>query len=175
MMMLVPKPPGYVDVALLQQHPAEILNFPVRADERYAGVALACGLWPLKYILVGKAWFGLTPYEQQAALMHEAGHCTLWHKEIRLLLLPFAWTKWAQKIARSHEFEADAFAVRGDHAFGMLQLMHRGMRAEWSRRDRVGPPTHDEILDRALSPPAEERARHILRLSQGVSDDKLAA
>ncbi len=161
-------------VAFLQQ-PGNLFCIPVKFDPKSSGIAFARGLWPRKWIAVGHGWLGLTTHEQQAVLMHEAGHCRLWHKEIRLLLLPFAWCEWAQAIARAQEHAADAFAVRQGHGFGMLQFMHRAMRAEWGRHDRVGPPTLDEILDRALSPRAQERIRNILLLAQGTHHEKLAA
>jgi Zn-dependent protease with chaperone function len=156
-------------------HLKTFLLIPVKYDRKRTGIAWACGLWPLKSIVIGMGWFGLTPSEQQAALAHEAGHCRHFHLEKRLLLLPFAGCEWAQAIARRHELEADAFAVRHGHGHGMLQLVHRALRVEWAFRDRRGPPTLAEVVDRLLSPAPEVRAKHILRLSQEISHEPLAA
>lgn len=161
-------------VARLQQA-ENIFSVPVRYDPKRPGVAWACGVWPWKSIVVGMAWFGLTPAEQQAALWHELGHCRLWHMEQRIAIVLFAYFKWAQKLARRHEFEADAFAVAHGHGFGMLRIIHRSMRSEWAFRERVGPPTIDEVIERLLSPTPEDRAHNVLRLAQESRHEELAA
>jgi hypothetical protein len=152
-----------VSVAQIQQHPAEILNFPVRADERRPGVAWARGLWPLQWIEVGRDWFALTAVEQQAALLHEVGHCRGHHLIARFLLLPFCWLERVQRLARAQELAADAFAVRQGHGIGLLHLIFRYQRVP------VDP------IARLLCPSAQERAQHVLQLLQEIRDEKLAA
>lgn len=174
-MMLVPPPPKKVLVADLQ-HAGFIFEFPVRRDPKCRDVARSLGIWPFKSIVLGDAWFLLTAYEQQAVLMHEVGHCRLWHKELKLLMLPFAYCKWAQAASKRHEFEADAFAVRSGHGFGMLQLTHRSVRAQWVLDAIPGPPTLEQVIDRLIFPTWEERAHAVLRLIQEVRhEERIAA
>lgn len=144
----------------------KIVGLPVRFDPKLTGIAFARGLWPLKNVVVGPAWFRLSGPEQEATLAHEAGHCRLFHFERRLLLLPFSWCGWAQAIARRHELDADAFAVRAGHGAGMLQLMLRAFSAESLRAQRREAPTPEQLLERKLMPSAADRLRNISRVLQ---------
>lgn len=87
--------------------------------------AEARGIWRWKYILVGVGW-NVLPYEEQiAALLHEARHCQLFHMEQRILLLPFCWMKWAQRIAQRQELACDAFAHANGFGHEMLRIVSK--------------------------------------------------
>ncbi len=143
-----------VSVAEIQQHPAECRGLPVAANIQRPGVAWARGVWPLQYIEVGYDWFALSGMEQQAALMHEVGHCVAHHMSLRLLLLPFCWLPIVQRFARRQELEADAFAVREGHGIGLLHLIFRYQRVP------------QDTITRKLCPTAQERAQNVLKLLQ---------
>lgn len=146
----------------------EIAGIPVRFDVELKGVAFARGFWPLKTVVVGPLWHELPYSERMAILAHEAGHCRGLHLEIRLLLLPFAWCRWAQAIARRHEFEADAFAVREGEGVGMLQFLQRAFTAEQLRAKQAVELTIDQIIERKMSPPISDRIDNVLRVTEEI-------
>jgi hypothetical protein len=115
-------------VAEIQQG-AEIFGIPVSVDRKSPHLARARGVWPFKRITVNPDWFRLPYGEQQAVLAHEAGHCLGFHLEIRIALLPLCWTKRVQKIARDHEYAADAFAARAGWGVDLLQFVFRSRMA----------------------------------------------
>ncbi len=149
-----PEPRPAVSVAEIQQHPAECKNIPVRFDLRRDGIAWATGIWPLQSIVVGRGWFALPGGEQEAALLHEVGHCKAHHMSQRLLLSPFCWLPTVQRLARAQEHAADAFAVHEGRGADLLRLIFRL---------RTAPRTETENL---LSPAPDERIRRILKLLQ---------
>jgi Zn-dependent protease with chaperone function len=102
-----------------------ICGVPVRFDPENRHVADARGLWPRKWIAVGTKWLTLPFAEQEAVLLHEAGHALKLHLEVRLLLLPFFWTAWMASIAKKQELAADAFAVKHDAGFGLYTYLQR--------------------------------------------------
>lgn len=101
----------------------EIEGIPVFVDRQYRGIAEARGVWPLKSIMVGPAWFGLDGDQQQATLLHEVWHCKRLHLEARILLLPFFWTKWVRRIAAKQELAADDYAARNGYAMAMMSIV----------------------------------------------------
>lgn len=146
----------------------EFGGIPVLYDPELNGIAFARGLWPLKMIVVGPGWLRLGGPVQQAVLAHEAGHCRLFHLEWRILLVLFGWCGWAQAIARRHEFEADAFAVREGEGAGMLQLLRRALAAEQLRAQQPGPPTADQLIECKLSPLISDRIDNVLRVTEEI-------
>lgn len=87
-----------------------VLGIPVRFDARLRVISDSRGLWRWKEIVIGPAFTGFPPREQQAILLHEAGHCKLRHLEARLSAMLFApWTLFA--LCRTQEFAADRFAA----------------------------------------------------------------
>ena len=102
---------------------AEIRGIPVVHDPQTQDVAHAAGIWPLKRIVVGSGWFALDAPMQAAVLMHEVYHCRALHMEIRWLLLPLCWTKWAQNIGRQQELDADAYAAKEGYGKELLHFV----------------------------------------------------
>lgn len=88
------------------------LGIRVVYDEKMEGISDSRGLWPCKRIFVGPKFFAFPPREQQALLLHEAGHCKLRHLERRLLaaLLFFSRPAKILELCKAQEFEADRFA-----------------------------------------------------------------
>ncbi len=84
-------------------------------------MAKASGFFFNRRIVIGPAFYGLPKRQQDAVLAHEEGHCRGWHFELRLLMLPLFWTRWAQKLAIRQELAADAYAVQ--RGFG-VELLH---------------------------------------------------
>lgn len=90
------------------------LGVPVVFDEKYLGISDSRGLWKWKKIVVGRYFLVFPPREQQAILLHEVGHCKLFHLEKRILAL------WRLifcpadllTVCVEQEYEADRF-VRG--------------------------------------------------------------
>lgn len=63
------------------------LGIPVRYDQEALGISDSRGLWRWKEIVVGRAFLAFPPREQQAILLHEVGHCKLYHLEKRIARL----------------------------------------------------------------------------------------
>ncbi len=127
------------------------------------GIAWARGVWPFQWIEVGYDWFTLSGIEQQAALLHEVGHCRAHHMSLRVLLLPFCWLPGVQRLARRQELAADAFAVKEGHGVGLLHLIFRYQRVPL------------DPIARKLCPTAQERAQNVLRLLSEKRNEQLAA
>lgn len=94
--------------------PKEIEGIPVQFDENLSIVAESRGIWPRKRIVCGIEFAFLDPGEGRAVLLHEVGHCKLFHLELRLLTLPLLFLRpgICFEIARAHEIAADRFAAR---------------------------------------------------------------
>ena len=99
----------------------------VRFDEDFPGVAESRGIWPFKRIVVGARFFHMHGSTQRAVLLHEAGHCKLFHMERRILALPalFLNPGFANDLCVRQELQADKFAA--DKGFGveLLALIRR--------------------------------------------------
>lgn len=147
-------------VARLQQ--GKVYFLPVRANMKKPGVAWARGHWPLQWIEVGQDWFALTHGEQEAALLHEVGHCKAHHMSLRVLLLPLCWLPAVQALARQQELAADTFAVREGRGLDLLRLIFRYRRVP-----------HDPVA-RKLCPTPQERAQNVLRLLSEMRHEQLA-
>lgn len=145
----------------MQHRETLFCGYRVKADPSRDGVAWARGVWPFKWIVLGRWWFWLTPGEQNAVLMHEVGHCDRFHFEKRLLALPLCWLPAVRRWAREHEHEADACAVREGHGYALLRFLRRY------------PGACDDTM---FHPPPEERQQRILRLMAQEKDHvRLAA
>jgi Zn-dependent protease with chaperone function len=97
-------------------------------------------LW-WKRIVVGPAFLRLTLPEQNAVLSHEVCHCKRFHLERRLFSLPLLFLNpcLSQRIAVSHEFEADAFAAHrglGPELLSVLRKLPHGGNFYPSRKER---------------------------------------
>ena len=104
---------------------SELLGLPVAYNPRCNRIAKARGFWPLKSIEVGDSWFELDYDERMAVLLHEAGHALKWDAEVRLLLIPIFWTKFAVRIVHRQELAADAFAVSNGYGVQLLRFLSR--------------------------------------------------
>jgi hypothetical protein len=135
--MMVNVPPGYT-----------ICGVPVRYDPDSKLVADARGIWPMKWIAVGRQWFTIPFREQEAVLLHEACHALRLHLEVRLLCLPFFWTGWVRQLAHRQELAADRFAVERGSGRDLLRFLARCP-------GNAGGPFH---------PSAAERQQHLSRL-----------
>jgi hypothetical protein len=125
-----------------------ICGVPVRYDPDNPHVADARGLWPRKWIAVGRQWLTLPFAEQEAVLLHEAAHALKCHLEIRLLLLPFFWLPAVARLAHRQELNADRFAVEHGAGHHLLRFLARCPGVH-------GGPFH---------PDPRERQRHLSRL-----------
>lgn len=89
------------------------LGIPVHFDPSLRVLCDSRGIWPFKRIVVGPAIRMFTQRETEAILMHEVGHCKLFHLEKRLLNL---WKIIApQELAeycRNQEYQADNFVCQ---------------------------------------------------------------
>lgn len=104
---------------------SELLGLPIRYKPDCNRIAKACGFWPAKYLEVGPQWFRLSEGERMAVLLHEAGHALKWHSEIRALLIPIFWTRFAVRVVHRQELEADAFAVSKGYGVQLLRFLTR--------------------------------------------------
>jgi beta-lactamase regulating signal transducer with metallopeptidase domain len=87
----------------------------------------AHSLW-FGVIIVGRFFYRLPAIEQDAIIAHERGHQVLHHHRTRLWWLVTGrgfWRKDLKAMRDEHEFEADAYAVEGGHAEGLLALLAR--------------------------------------------------
>lgn len=92
-------------------------------DEQCERVAVARGLFFNRRIVVGPAFYDLPKRQQDAVLAHEEAHCRGWHLELRLLLLPLFWTRWARRLAARQELTADDFAVEQGYGVELLEFL----------------------------------------------------
>lgn len=93
--------------------PPECLGIPVRYQPTFKGISDSRGLWRWKKIVIGPAFTAFPAREQAAILLHEAGHCKLFHLEkriARLWLLLWRPSRLSAYCAQQ-EFEADRFAA----------------------------------------------------------------
>lgn len=124
---------------------ANCLGIPVRYDAHLKIISDSRGIWRWQEIVVGPLFTAFPPREQQAILLHEAGHCKMRHVEHRLLALLAPWT--IPRLCREQEFAADRFAA--ECGFG-ADLARAFLRLK-------APAT-------ALHPPVEERIGRLLRV-----------
>lgn len=91
--------------------PTDCLGIPVCYLSDFNGISDSRGLWRWKKIVVGPTFTRFPPREQAAMLLHEVGHCKLYHLEKRLLRLWRLLWHPSQLAAycMQQEFEADRF------------------------------------------------------------------
>lgn len=89
------------------------LGIPVRYDPSLRVISDSRGVWPFKRIVVGPAIQNFTREEGQAILMHEAGHCKLFHLEKRLARLwMLVRPQMLGDYCKRQEYQADYFVVQ---------------------------------------------------------------
>ena len=136
----------------------EFCGIPICFNEEYAGLARSVGLWPRKRIIIGTRFMVLKHEERIAVLLHETHHCRAFHLEKRILLIPFLWTKWIEKVCRQHELDADSYASNNGFGAEMLSVIHKFFRNPI-----------DEFY-----PTYEQRAENLLRLMHGGVNEAAA-
>lgn len=89
------------------------LGIPVHYDEDFKFISDSRGLWPFKRIVVGPLIRAFPEREQQAILLHEVGHCKMFHLEKRILRVFTALFRPSLITAycRAQEFAADQFVA----------------------------------------------------------------
>lgn len=89
----------------------EILGIRVVYDPRMVLISDSRGLWPCKKIVIGPAFLRLSDRQKGAVLLHEAGHCKLFHTErivLYTLLRPrLIWALISASIAASRKFASE--------------------------------------------------------------------
>jgi len=89
-----------------------ILGIPLRYDPNMKTIAESRGLWPFKAVYLGPQLPCFPPREQQAFLLHEAGHCMLFHLEKRIAnLWRLVWPPAFFRYLRMQELQADRFVA----------------------------------------------------------------
>lgn len=97
------------------------------------------GLWPFKRICIGPEFFRFTERERQAILLHEVGHCKMFHLEKRILnaiLRPHLIASYCQ----AQEYAADQFAAGCGYA--------EDLASAFGRLHSTGDPMHPRREDR---------------------------
>ncbi len=91
----------------------DCLGIQVHYRPRFKGISDSRGVWRWKKIIVGTVFTQFPMREQAAILLHEAGHCKLFHVEKRILNLWRLFWRPASlvNLCIQQEFEADRFAA----------------------------------------------------------------
>lgn len=115
----------------MKAHRPAVLGIPVVYDERMERISDTSGIGRWKRIKIGPSFWQLTPREAEAVLLHEAGHCKLYHLEQRLLWIWLALVSPRRLIEMCHEQEyaADRFAAAAGYGLDLVSLftrMHEG-------------------------------------------------
>jgi hypothetical protein len=114
------------------------LGIPVRYDPAARAICDSRGLGRWQEIVIGPQFLRFPPAEQQAMLLHEAGHCKMLHVKRRLFALLTPWKLRA--ICREQEFEADRFV----RAIGYGAELARA----FSRMREQESPLHPPLTER---------------------------
>lgn len=107
--------------------PSFFLGIPIEFDINSKLMADSRRVWPWKKIVLGQSWFRLPNREREAVLLHEAGHCKLFHLEKRIAAIPLLFLRpaFATEIAMRHELEADRFAAERGFAVELLSVLRK--------------------------------------------------
>ncbi len=89
----------------------DLLGVRVAYDPKAKFISDSRGIGPWKKVVVGPLFLRFPPREQQAILLHEVGHCKLFHVEHRLAKLWLLLWKPSKlrQLCIDHEYQADAF------------------------------------------------------------------
>jgi hypothetical protein len=100
------------------------LGIPVRFSPAARVICDSRGIWRWKEIVVGPDFFRFPPAEQQALLLHEAGHCLRFHVERRILaILTRPWA--VAGLCRAQEYEADNFVRSAGRGLALASAFSR--------------------------------------------------
>lgn len=105
---------------------------PVSYDPGLKNISDSRGIWPFKKIVVGPQFLQLSPGEQGAVLLHEVGHCQLYHleKRIAMMWLVLVSPKRLLRLCLAQEYEADAYAAKEGFAPYLASVFSRLQDAE---------------------------------------------
>lgn len=105
----------------------ECLGIPVHYRETFTGISDSRGLWKWKKIVVGPVFTRFPPREQAAILLHEAGHCKLFHVEQRLrgLWRVFVGPEALVTLCREQELAADRFVAGCGYGADLARVLSR--------------------------------------------------
>lgn len=126
------------------------MGIPVVYDPGMSGtISDSRGLWRWKKIFVGPSLRAFPPREQQALLIHEVGHCKMFHLERRLLwacVLIF-WPPALARYCKTQEHQADLFTAHCGYGPDLARAFMR------LRSDGGGPlhPSTSERIARLLA------------------------
>lgn len=129
------------------------LGIPVIYDPTLTEIAHSRGFLFWKTIVIGPLFTAFAAREQQAILLHEAGHCKLWHAErclwplLRAILLHPAlalaaalqrdpvrtemlWSEWIERsgiaeLRRAQEYQADYYAAQCGYGADLARAYSR--------------------------------------------------
>jgi Zn-dependent protease with chaperone function len=103
------------------------LGVPVRYNPKLKFISESRGLWPFKRIVVGPGIRAFAEREQQAILLHEVGHCKMFHLEKRILRVLTAFFRPSVIIAYCHaqEFSADEFVAHCGYGLELARAFTR--------------------------------------------------
>ena len=105
----------------------KVMGIPVYYDERMTNISSFTGLSRWKRIKVGPLFWKLTNREQQAVLLHEAGHCQLDHLQKRILWawLALVYPKKLMEICHEQEYQADQFAAAAGYRLDLVSFFNK--------------------------------------------------
>jgi Zn-dependent protease with chaperone function len=119
----------------------DCLGIPVRYDPEAKVIADSRGLLRWKEIVVGPGIFNFSRREQQAILLHEVGHCKLYHLEKRLLRLwKLIWPKSLALYCQFQEQQADYYVAQCGYGLDLASA--------FSRMTSSGGPLHPSTSSR---------------------------
>lgn len=103
------------------------LGVPIRYDPSLKFVSDSRGLWPFKRIVVGPMLRAFPEREQQAILLHEVGHCKMFHLEKRIARLFTALfrPKLIVSYCQAQEFAADEFVAGCGYGLDLARAFYR--------------------------------------------------
>lgn len=103
------------------------LGVPVIYKPALKAISESRGLWPFKRIVVGPTLRAFPEREQQAILLHEVGHCKMFHLEKRILQAFTALFRPSLILAYCHaqEFAADEFVAGCGYGMDLARAFSR--------------------------------------------------
>ena len=109
------------------------MGIPVIYDPAMENPISNCrGIFRWKKIFVGPAFMRFPPREQAALLIHEVGHCKMFHLEKRILaaLALVFWPPALVRLCNAQEFQADLFAAHCGYGRDLANAFLRVQSAE---------------------------------------------
>ena len=109
--------------------------------------AHSTGFWPCHSISVSGTFLAFDQDTQIAVLWHEWAHCKYWHREKRLLWLPFLWTQAFRRFCMLQELVADRMVVDKGHGKAFLRFL-KNMRAHQAHMVTQEHDLHPDLDER---------------------------